>query len=475
MQNLHHNKKNVWKFLYGEKVCHASIILVVVVFFFPYLADALDLKSSNFTVRDPGFQSASTTVMTSDSFRLIGSVGEVAIGTSSATLFNTAGGFLYFPAVTSPVVGATAGAEKVTLSWTASQAYLGWSVGGYSIGQSTNSGGPYSFSSVGNVTSSARTGLAAGTPYYFIVRTLDALSNVIATSSQVSSTPTAASSGSGSGGSSTGSSGGGGGGGGGIIPPTVTPTRIVLRGYAYPKTQVTIFKDGTVIGNPVGDSNGRFEYSHDVEGGIYTFSLYAIDSNNFRSLTTSFTTTIQKNFTVSLSDIVIAPTIGTNKSQVKRGNEIEFSGSSFPHADLSLVINSEHTLQDSTEVDKFGLWKYSLDSGKIELGGHTVRTQALTPDKISSPFSESLAFEVGDRDVAYIKSLASVSLPPVISQSRCNKNGDINNDKKINTVDFSIMLFFWNQPNPKNTCADINGDGVVNLFDFSVMLYWWTG
>ena len=82
-----------------------------------------------------------------------------------------------------------------------------------------------------------------------------------------------------------------------------------------------------------------------------------------------------------------------------------------------------------------------------------------------------IAFRVGDKDILAGK-LPSIFAPaaPV-----CNKNGDINNDKKVNIVDFSIMLYFWKQSNPSNSCADINKDGIVNLFDFSVMLFWWTG
>jgi len=91
----------------------------------------------------------------------------------------------------------------------------------------------------------------------------------------------------------------------------------------------------------------------------------------------------------------------------------------------------------------------------------------VAPDSVTSPFSESLAFRVGDKDVAFGK----ISAPA----GSCNKNGDLNNDKKTNIIDFSILLFFWNQKIPKNPCADVNKDGAVNIFDFSIMLFWWNG
>ena len=49
---------------------------------------------------------------------------------------------------------------------------------------------------------------------------------------------------------------------------------------------------------------------------------------------------------------------------------------------------------------------------------------------------------------------------------------DLNKDGKVNLVDFSILLSFWNTD---DAIADINQDGTVNLADFSIMLFNWTG
>jgi len=96
-----------------------------------------------------------------------------------------------FPFSSTPVVTPTAGDAQVSLSWTAATALVGWSVGGYNVGQSTVSGGPYTYTSVGAVTSSTRTGLSNGTTYYFVVRVEDAFGNSIATSTEVSEAPVA--------------------------------------------------------------------------------------------------------------------------------------------------------------------------------------------------------------------------------------------------------------------------------------------
>lgn len=170
------------------------IFSLIVVFSIIILASATyadDYTSTNFITRDPLMTSGGS-FSSSTNFQLFGAVSQISIGTSTSASFGVNAGFLYFPTVTTPVVSATAGNGQVALSWTVSAGYLGWNVSGYNIGQSTNTGGPYTYSSsLGNVTSSTRTGLINGTTYYFIVRAEDGFGNSVATSSEVSATPSA--------------------------------------------------------------------------------------------------------------------------------------------------------------------------------------------------------------------------------------------------------------------------------------------
>ena len=55
-----------------------------------------------------------------------------------------------------------------------------------------------------------------------------------------------------------------------------------------------------------------------------------------------------------------------------------------------------------------------------------------------------------------------------------SKGADFDGDSKVNSVDFSILLAFWQKLPPfKNPSVDINKDGKVNSVDFSIMLYQW--
>jgi len=76
--------------------------------------------------------------------------------------------------------------------------------------------------------------------------------------------------------------------------------------------------------------------------------------------------------------------------------------------------------------------------------------------------STFITFTVGDSNIA-------------ASQDTCaSLIGDSNGDCRINLIDFSIMAYWYQRPNPPVT-VDLNHDGVVNLVDFSILAYYWTG
>lgn len=146
--------------------------------------------STNFII-ESGVLDVGGQVSTSTSFEVPGSLSQPAIDLSTSTSFRLLGGFLAFPTVTTPVLSATAGAGAVTLTWTASEGFLGFNVTSYDLGTGTTSDGE-TFQDVGNVLTFVKTGLTGGQTHFFKVRAKDEFGEVIAVSSEVSATPTAA-------------------------------------------------------------------------------------------------------------------------------------------------------------------------------------------------------------------------------------------------------------------------------------------
>jgi hypothetical protein len=50
--------------------------------------------------------------------------------------------------------------------------------------------------------------------------------------------------------------------------------------------------------------------------------------------------------------------------------------------------------------------------------------------------------------------------------------GDIDNNNKINLVDFSIMAYWYKKPFPP-LILDLNQDNKIDLTDFSILAYYW--
>lgn len=164
------------------------------IFIVPIPVFATDYTSNSFIVRDP-ILSNDGGLSTSTSFTYLSSTGQTVLGSSTSTSFTQNSGFLYFSDITSPTLSATAGDSQASLSWTAATSNFGFSIASYEVGQSTGSGGPYTFTNVGNVLSSTRTGLTNGTTYYFVIQAIDNVGDTVATSTEQSVTPIASTAG----------------------------------------------------------------------------------------------------------------------------------------------------------------------------------------------------------------------------------------------------------------------------------------
>ena len=413
---------------------------------------ATDYTSTNFILRDPVI-SPGAGYATSSTFRYFGSTGQTVIGESSGGGFIERSGFLYFSAVTNPVLTATAGDGQVGLTWTASVASLGYTVSDYEIGISTTSGSGYTFTNVGNVLSHTNTGLSNGTTYYFIVRVLDSLGDVIATSGEVSATPVA-----------TPSSGGGGGGGGST---SSNVTGVFFSGYAFPLSKVVIMKDGVVVLETIAGGDAKFSVRlSNITSGTHNFSVYSTDIDGIKSKSFSFPITVRQDDSVTVSGIFIAPTIEVDKAEVKKGDDIKIFGQTTPESDVTIQVNSETQVFVETLSNDDGIYLYDFNTAPLEMGDHSTTSKTQLENGQSSGYGNEMAFVVGTQNI-----------PKEPGDGSCRS--DLNNDGRVNLVDFSVAAFWYNKSlsvemiTKESDC--LNKDGKINLVDFSIMAYYWTG
>jgi hypothetical protein len=161
--------------------------------------------------------------------------------------------------------------------------------------------------------------------------------------------------------------------------------------------------------------------------------------------------------TTDISGIFIAPTIDVDKSEVKKGDTITIFGQSIPESQVTISVHSEVETFHTVSTDKSGAYLLAYDTSDLELGKHETKSKTKKANEIS-PYGKTVEFLVG-----------TLSKP----KSAC-AIGDLNCDGKVNIVDFSIMAYWYQKPQPPAT-VDLNHDGKVTLVDFSILAYHWTG
>lgn len=278
------------------------------------------------------------------------------------------------------------------------------------------------------------------------------------------------------GGGGMGGSGGGGGGGIGNVeggtagggfeaqdaPYRSGDGRVIITGYAFPRSQVTVLVDGREATRVTANATGEFSVTLDrIARGVYTFGLFALGPDQVRSSTFSTSFTVTGARTSALSNINIPPSITVRPNPVDPGTPVVISGYALPSATITLENErdgstaSRQTL--TTTSDSNGQWSITLPTTGFSVGTYKVRARAQQAEGVSTNFSNFTFYGVGQAAVRPL-------------------NADLNRDGRINLIDFSILLFWWNTDGGNSDpSADINGDARVNLTDFSILLFNWTG
>lgn len=437
---------------HATKLSLGTFGFIFVCVFSIWTVHAEDYTSPNFLLRDPVITVGGTR-LSSPSFELFTSAGQAVSGESASTSFIGRTGFLYFPTATSPVVSASAGDSQVSLSWTASVGALGSTVSSYTVGQSTTSGGPYTFTNVGNVTSATKTGLSNGTTYYFVVQARDAAEQSLIQSAQVSATPQAPA-----------PAPSAGGGGGGVSSPQ---TKVDFSGRAYPGSTVVLLKDAQLAVKTVAGPDAKFQMSlSGLSGGSYIFSVYTEDQSGIRSPLLNFQITVITGADTTVSGIFLAPTIGVDKSEVKRGENIAIFGQSIPLAVITIVVNSDEEFFNKVNADGNGVYLYNFDTSPLAIEQHLTKSKAAYQGEVS-PFGQAVTFKVGAK---------TVFAEP---QRKCPSKADVNSDCSVNLIDYSITAYWYKRALSVNFATiereRFNGDGRIDLVDFGIMAYYWTG
>jgi uncharacterized membrane protein YgcG len=237
---------------------------------------------------------------------------------------------------------------------------------------------------------------------------------------------------------------------------------VIINGFAFPNSSIVTLVDGQIAETGQANSEGRFTVTlEEIARGVYTFGVYAIDSNDVKSTTFSTSFSVQGARTSSLSNVNIMPTILVDPDPVTLGQIANVTGFSIPDADITIQNQNDKTSVSlktfTTTSDSRGEWSLDIDTTGFSRGTYKVRAKAEQAGGAETNFSDYTYYGVGqDADVQI--------------------NADLNRDGSVNLIDFSILLFWWGgDGGASDPPADINQDGNVSLTDFSILLFNWTG
>ncbi len=260
-------------------------------------------------------------------------------------------------------------------------------------------------------------------------------------------------------------SSGGSGGNTGPLDLTNLVDVAIFKGLAYPGSTISLLKNGIVVAEIPANPDGTFDIRvRDLTSGTYSFGIRAYDKNGLQSKTLTFTIYVSSSVATIAEGIFLPPTITSDKVEVMKGDTISFSGSSSADSEVRLSFSSKTELLKRTRSDSTGAWFFELDSSLLDVGDYEAKAKSIKTNSLS-PYSDALVFRVGD---------TNRPRPKNSFLSGFRKKCDLNNDNRVNLLDFSIMAFWYKRLTfpPK---VDLNTDKKVNLTDLSILAFCWTG
>lgn len=240
------------------------------------------------------------------------------------------------------------------------------------------------------------------------------------------------------------------------------PMVISFEGKSSPLSKIYISTDGGAPITTTTDVNAGFNTEMIVsQPGFHFFNIYGEDINKVKTSTFSIPIIIDRGTTVSISNILLSPTINLDKIKVKSNEKIEVTGQSIPNNKVFIYSKGEKEYLYEALTDSSGLYKYSIDASILKLGDYNIKSKYLSEYQMSAD-TNILTFSVSDKS-----SLNSL-------QSCSSLVSDLNCDYRVDIKDFAIMSSWYKKTNfPKR--VDLNRDGFINLVDFSIMTFNWTG
>jgi hypothetical protein len=222
---------------------------------------------------------------------------------------------------------------------------------------------------------------------------------------------------------------------------------------------VNFILDTKSVGSVRANSTGRFTFTTDATAGSASLGVWATDSAGVKSITINSTFDVTDGAVTNVNGLILPPTISVPTQRINPGSVTLISGQAIPNAQVEVHFNNSEIVERATSSAS-GRYEISFNTSRLRVAEHTIKARSVTgtpPLRLQSGFGTSLQLFIG-------------------VDGKVTTPSDLNRDGKVDLIDFSIMIFWW-QTNggDSDPAADINGNGRVGLEDFSILLFNWSG
>jgi hypothetical protein len=246
-----------------------------------------------------------------------------------------------------------------------------------------------------------------------------------------------------------------------VIGSSQPPAQPIVRftGFAAPYGTAKIYRSDTLIATATLGGNSQFDITTDNQPvGQQTYTVRAWDFYSQELSPVTFVVNMTLGTTTVITGVFLGPSIALDKASVKVGQPVTFSGATAPASAVTLTINSAQAGSYNVTADSNGRWSKIVSTQALSVGTYTGQAQSVLNGNQLSALSAVVSFAVNP-----------------LEQCDGKMTADLNCDGLVDLVDFSILLYFWQQTTPSNSRTDINSDSRVDVVDFSIMLYQWNG
>jgi hypothetical protein len=261
-----------------------------------------------------------------------------------------------------------------------------------------------------------------------------------------------------------------------VATPPVNPNpTIEFHGYATTNGTVSVVRDGTTISTVPTGSDGLFNIIlQDQTAGQHVYTVSGQDINHLDLTPITFALQLNASSTTVINDVFLGPTMTLSTTSVVQDASVTAAGYTAPNSSVSVVVTSStQTLTYTAAANAQGFWSKTIAASGLNVTSYSIKARASLGGALVSEYSQTLNFSV-----AAVPSQPGVPNPPpeVPGGPKCigKDFGDTNCDGRVDLADFSVLLFYWQSTNPKNSRVDLNHDGKVDVVDFSILMYLWT-